>query len=310
MNGRSHSLSSARIAQPTISSLDHVIRSRKHVGARELQIETQVAQMMGRAYTKAPDPSVIDPPEPGEEEDKTYLLFTTGSLTYSPHQIGIKRIKPDQMTTSGPVLGEERSSEEFFDSLDHVIDIHGHIIGMGLSPDHRYLYVNSRAWPKGCVISDPMSPPPIAEEIDMHVIDLKSLREERRSLRAHRAFTPNDECFFIFLDVSRDFVASGAEDKHGYIWDRHYNICLARLAHDDVVNSVAFSPADQELLLSASDDSTIKVWRSPRMVRLAQASPRQARPRSLLPSWLLRHKNSTLGGGVNGKTASEGWKKP
>ncbi len=41
------------------------------------------------------------------------------------------------MTTCGPVLGEERSSDEFFDSLDHVIDIHGHIIGMGLSPDHR-----------------------------------------------------------------------------------------------------------------------------------------------------------------------------
>lgn len=40
------------------------------------------------------------------------------------------------MTTSGPVLGKERNSE-FFDSLDHVIDIHGHIIGMGLSPDHR-----------------------------------------------------------------------------------------------------------------------------------------------------------------------------
>lgn len=40
------------------------------------------------------------------------------------------------MTTCGPVLGEERNLE-FFDSLDHVIDIHGHIIGMGLSPDHR-----------------------------------------------------------------------------------------------------------------------------------------------------------------------------
>lgn len=76
----------------------------------------------------------------------------------------------------------------------------------------RYLYVNSRAWPAGCVISDPMSPPPIAEEIDLHVIDLKSLREERRSLRAHRAFTPNDECFFIFLDVSRDFVARWVTD--------------------------------------------------------------------------------------------------
>ena len=84
---------------------------------------------------------------------------------------------------------------------------------------------------------------------------------------------------------------SGAEDKHGYIWDRHYNICLARLQHDDVVNSVAFSPADQELLLSASDDSTIKVWRSPRMVRLAQTPAHPPRPRNLL-SWLGRHGSS------------------
>uniref|UniRef100_A0A3P9LCZ4 F-box and WD repeat domain containing 5 n=1 Tax=Oryzias latipes TaxID=8090 RepID=A0A3P9LCZ4_ORYLA len=298
-DSRGHSFS-ARRPQSSVSSLEQVIHSCKNVRSSDREIESKVAQMMGRVHTKAPESSLIQSAESAEDEDKTYLLFTTGSLTYSPHQIGIKRIKPDQMTTSGPVLGEERSSE-FFDSLDHVIDIHGHIIGMGLSPDHRYLYVNSRAWPAGCVISDPMSPPPIAEEIDLHVIDLKSLREERRSLRAHRAFTPNDECFFIFLDVSRDFVASGAEDKHGYIWDRHYNICLARLAHDDVVNSVAFSPADQELLLSASDDSTIKVWRSPRMVRLAQASPRKLRHRSLLPSWLTRTRNSTAAGSMNGK---------
>lgn len=58
---------------------------------------------------------------------------------------GIKRIMPDQMTTCGPVLGEERSAEEFFDSLDHVIDIHGHIIGMGLSPDHRWVLMPQSA---------------------------------------------------------------------------------------------------------------------------------------------------------------------
>lgn len=33
--------------------------------------------------------------------------------------------------------------------------------------------------------------------------------------RAHRAYTPNDECFFIFLDASDLYLASGAEDKHG-----------------------------------------------------------------------------------------------
>lgn len=43
--------------------------------------------------------------------------------------------------------------------------------------------------------------------IDLLVFDLKTMREVKRALRAHRAYTPNDECFFIFLDVSRDFVA-------------------------------------------------------------------------------------------------------
>ncbi|XP_004714491.1 F-box/WD repeat-containing protein 5 [Echinops telfairi] len=150
---------------------------------------------------------------------------------------------------------------------------------MGLSPDHRYLYVNSRSWPSDAVVADPMLPPPIAEEIDLHVFDLKTMREVRRALRAHRAYTPNDECFFIFLDVSRDFVASGAEDRHGYIWDRHYGTCLARLRHEDVVNSVAFNPCEQELLLTASDDATIKVWRSPHTVRALQAPRPRPRPR-------------------------------
>lgn len=47
---------------------------------------------------------------------------------------------------------------------------------MALSPDHRYLYVNSRPWPEGYKISDPLEPPPIAQEIDLHVIDLATLK--------------------------------------------------------------------------------------------------------------------------------------
>ncbi|CAM5163184.1 unnamed protein product [Eretmochelys imbricata] len=266
--------------------LDDILEGRVMPVLSERELETKVAELLARNRTKPPELTQL-PTEASNK--KKYLIFTTGCLTYSPHQIGIKQILPHQMTTAGPVLGEERRSDEFFDSLDHVIDIHGHIIGMGLSPDHRYLYVNSRSWPRDCVISDPMQPPPIAEEIDLHVFDLKTMKEVKRALRAHRAYTPNDECFFIFLDVSRDFVASGAEDRHGYIWDRHYNICLAKLQHDDVVNSVVFSPIEQELLLTASDDTTIKVWRSPRTVRIHQA--RNPKPRKLLFSWLMNQKS-------------------
>lgn len=62
--------------------------------------------------------------------------------------------------------------------------------------------------------------------------------------------------FIIFINYS------GAEDKHGYLWDRHYGNCLAKLPHADVVNSVAFNPRDPEMLVTASDDFTLKVWRS------------------------------------------------
>ncbi|MEE6504861.1 hypothetical protein FKM82_005362 [Ascaphus truei] len=252
----------------------------------EEQFETKVAQLYARYRTKHPESSLQNTEG---NQSKKYLIFTTGCLTYSPHQIGIKQILPHQMTTVGPVLGEERGPNEFFDSLDHVINIHGHIIGMGLSPDHRYLYVNSRAWPRDCTISDPMDPPPIAEEIELRVFDLKNLREVAAPLRAHRAYTPNNECFFIFLNVSKDFVASGAEDRCGYIWDRHYSICLATLPHEDVVNSVAFCPVDQELLLSTSDDYTIKVWRSRHALRSSPAH--RTSSRSSIYPWVSGHKS-------------------
>ncbi|XP_043259076.1 F-box/WD repeat-containing protein 5 isoform X2 [Colletes gigas] len=232
------------------------------------------------------------------EEDDTdelvncekYLIFTTGSKTYTPHQVGFKRIKNLKFPTRldpGPSLRErlaqrEREREwqnsyanysdyesvaDKFDKVDHVIDLHGNIIGMGLSPDHRYLYVNTRPWPRGYVITNPLQPPPIAQEIDIHVIDLVTLKQVGTMLRAHKAYTSNNECFLIFLDVCDEYVASGAEDKHGYLWDRHYGVCLAKFPHSDVVNSVAFNPRDPEMLVTTSDDYTVKVWRSRSMVR-------------------------------------------
>eukprot|EP00099_Drosophila_melanogaster_P018005 NP_608989.1 F-box and WD repeat domain containing 5 [Drosophila melanogaster] len=218
-----------------------------------------------------------------------YLIFSTGSTTFTPHQIGFKRIRnvffPKKLDP-GPSLKERiaakraaeqqqqqtprtdpdwwdyESVKDRFDKVDKVIDLHGHIIGMALSPDHRYLYVNTRPWPKNYVITNPLEPPPIAQEIDIHVIDLMTLKRVGNMLRAHKAYTPSAECFFIFLDVCEEYVASGAEDQHAYLWDRYYGISLAKFKHSDVVNSVAFNPRDSEMLVTTSDDYTIKVWRS------------------------------------------------
>lgn len=62
-------------------------------------------------------------------------------------------------------------------------------------------------------------------------------------------------------------IFSGAEDKHGYLWDRHFGTWLAKYPHDDVVNSVAFNPKDSDMLVTTSDDHTVKVWRSKFKVR-------------------------------------------
>lgn len=229
---------------------------------------------------------VDDPLDPREK----LLIFTTGSLTYAPHQVGFKRIKPFRFAEpekEPPSLLQRLAQrqearreplpdplEQAFDDVDHLVDMHGHIIGMGLSPDHRYLYINSRPWPQNYVIEQALSPPPIAQEIDIHVIDLTTMKEVGNLLRSHRAYTPNDECFFIFLDVSEKYVASGAEDKKGYLWDRHYAVCLAKLPHEDVVNAVAFNPKDPEMLVTASDDFTLKVWRSRAKARALGLTPK------------------------------------
>lgn len=46
---------------------------------------------------------------------------------------------------------------------------------------------------------------------------------------------------------------------HAYLWDRYYGVCLAKYQHGDVVNSVAFNSRDSEMLVTVSDDYTIKV---------------------------------------------------
>lgn len=223
--------------------------------------------------------------------DHKILIFTSGKDTYTPHQLGFKHIMnlhfPKHLAPGPPIQERlaarqrererERDGEEvdwtnyesvkyMFDEPDKVIDLQGHIIGMALSPDHRYLYVNSRPWPAEYSIVSPLQPPPIAHQMSLHVIDLRTLALVGR-LHRLPLYAQNNKCFFIFLDVSHTLVASGCEDNAAYIWDRHYGIGLARLPHGDVVNAVAFNPADDHMCVTTSDDYSIKVWRSKSSVK-------------------------------------------
>lgn len=208
-----------------------------------------------------------------KKDEDVCLIFTHGTVTYVPHQIVFKWLKLPKGSTKIFEQGKGISSEGYepFTRKEHYIETNAHIIGMSLSPDHQYLYVNCRMWeqPAGNVVDDAAQfPPEISNDITLQVYSLSTYKlVDVHS--GHKAFTANNGCFFIFLNVADQLVASGAEDHCAHVWDRHFGAKLATLkGHTNVVNCVAFNPVNQEMVVSASDDHTIRVWKSRHLSKL------------------------------------------
>ena len=52
--------------------------------------------------------------------------------------------------------------------------MNGHVIGMNISPDKNFLYVNVRGWPENAIPSQDQAPP-INQNIELRTIDLRTL---------------------------------------------------------------------------------------------------------------------------------------
>ena len=75
---------------------------------------------------------------------------------------------------------------------------------------------------------------------------------------------------------------SGAEDHHAHVWHRQAGGKLATLrGHTNVVNCVAFNPTDQQMLVSASDDHTLRVWKSRQLTYVTEEN--QQKQKELSP---------------------------
>lgn len=161
----------------------------------------------------------VDSSEMFQGDDKFCLIFTHGTVTFVPHQIVFKwlkpkctKTKPDLVTGSG--INIRYSTETGQDSWciieEHCIETNAHIIGMSLSPDHEYLYVNCRLWESQDLKQTPGSsldtPPEISSDISLQVYSLATYELGRVHV-GHQAFTANDSCFFIFLNVADRLVA-------------------------------------------------------------------------------------------------------
>lgn len=64
-----------------------------------------------------------------------------------------------------------------------------------------------------------------------------------------------------FGGANQDFIASGSEDNQVYIWHIRNEQPIATLTgHTRTVNCVAWNPVHPHMLVSVSDDCTIRIW--------------------------------------------------
>jgi len=88
--------------------------------------------------------------------------------------------------------------------------------------------------------------------------------EERKWVQKYKGSTQSR--FYLracFGGVDQAFVACGGEDSEVYIWHKETGKLLHKLTgHSGPVNAVSWNPVNQYLLASASDDHTIRIWRS------------------------------------------------
>ena len=105
-------------------------------------------------------------------------------------------------------------------------------------------------------------PPPISANVEMQVWNVKR-REMLYTLDGHKGFTSQTCPYLLSTSISKaGFVASGSEDKRVYVWSmRHRRLLRALQGHEDVVTAVAWHPTRSNVLVSASDDNSVRVWR-------------------------------------------------
>uniref|UniRef100_A0A6A7G1M6 WD repeat-containing protein 26-like isoform X2 n=1 Tax=Hirondellea gigas TaxID=1518452 RepID=A0A6A7G1M6_9CRUS len=105
----------------------------------------------------------------------------------------------------------------------------------------------------------------------VHLWDLK----DRQLVRKFRG-TTQGHCTIhsCFGGLNQDFVASGSEDSKVYVWHRGREQPVAVLnGHQRTVNCVAWNPTLPTMLVSVSDDRTVRIWGPIDAVRKHQGEP-------------------------------------
>ena len=155
--------------------MDTVLRYRNHTmdGSKHLRCLVVNPQVSSPGAATRNNRVSVEERDPNDEavtalsaSSDHSLIFLCSSLATTPHQLGFHRLRTSDLRNV-PTISEP----------EEVIDMRGYIVGIALDRTGRYLHVNVRKWPEGAVPAADVCPP-IAEDIEMKVLDLT----ERRSL--------------------------------------------------------------------------------------------------------------------------------
>jgi WD40 repeat protein len=92
----------------------------------------------------------------------------------------------------------------------------------------------------------------------VHLWDLEDRCLIRKFQGVTQGFYTIHSCFG---GLNQNFIASGSEDNKVYIWHTKKERPIATLVgHSRTVNCVSWNPTRPEMLVSVSDDGTIRLW--------------------------------------------------
>lgn len=130
-------------------------------------------------------------------------------------------------------------------NAERVVSEEHPITSLSVSGDSKYLIVNLNSQ-------------------EIHMWDVEGLWEKPLRYKGHRQHK-----YVIrscFGGVSSSFIASGSENSQVYIWNRSSCDPIEVLSgHSMTVNCVSWNPRRHQMLASASDDHTIRIW-GPKMM--------------------------------------------
>ena len=64
----------------------------------------------------------------------------------------------------------------------------------------------------------------------------------------------------VSISPGQTTIASGSEDKTVRLWNAQTGECCCVIGHNNIINTVNFSPTDSQLLISGSSDNTVQQW--------------------------------------------------